>query len=228
MGIDMKLGNIVLGLAALALLAGCSSFSAKGKVDYKTGTVQLPPLEVPPELTTPESDQRYSIPGSEGGMVASYSEYSKQKPEQPCVAPAAVVAPPSAPAVAAVPAPKLQENNGAKHIVLGEAFDRSWRRVGLALDRARIAVTDKDRSKGIYYIIVPGKKADKDKVKVYDHLLLVREIPAGCDVSVTDPSGKSGVVSSRVIESVYQNLNSENLPGGNPPPAELPAGNPPM
>lgn len=231
MGKRMKRTNIVLCVTALLLLAGCSSISDKVKLEYKTKAVQMPPLEVPPKLSVPEMEQRYVIPEGEAGGVASYSEYSKQKPEQPCVAPvplpapvAAVPAPLLAVAPApVVPAPKLQDNNGVKRILLGEPFDRSWRRVGLALDQSRVSVIDKDRSLGIYYVAAL-KKADKDKVRSYSHLVTVRENQGSCEVTVTDPNGKSGTVSARVIDSIYQGLNSENLPGENTlPPGE---GNP--
>jgi outer membrane protein assembly factor BamC len=35
---------------------------------------------------------------------------------------------------------------------LNEAFDRSWRRVGLALDRIGFTVEDRNRSQGIYFV----------------------------------------------------------------------------
>jgi outer membrane protein assembly factor BamC len=47
---------------ALALaLAGCSSTSDASKVDYKSER-KLPPLDIPPDLTTPARDDRYQIP----------------------------------------------------------------------------------------------------------------------------------------------------------------------
>jgi hypothetical protein len=33
-----------------------------------------------------------------------------------------------------------------------EGFDRAWRRVGLALDRAGFTVEDRDRTQGIYFV----------------------------------------------------------------------------
>jgi outer membrane protein assembly factor BamC len=225
----MKFRNIVGVLLAASLLAGCSGVIDKKKAEYKKGAVQAPPLEVPPDLTRPEADQRYAIPGAEGGLVASYSEYTKQKTEQPCVTPASAPAAAPASTPAPVPAAKLQEHDGTKSIQLSEPFDRSWRKVGLALERAHMIVTDKDRSKGIYYVVAPlqGKKADKDK-KQYDHLVVVRENQAGCEVAVTDGVGKSGTVSIRVVETLYQNLNAENVPGGTPSPEQGPGGHPPM
>lgn len=227
MGKPMKQTNVVLGVTALLLLVGCSSISDKAKLEYKTKAVQMPPLEVPPKLSVPEMEQRYVIPEGEAGGVASYSEYTKQKPEQPCVAPVIASAPvAAAPAPAApvpvsapasvVPPPKLQDNNGVKRILLGEPFDRSWRRVGLALDQSRVSVIDKDRSLGIYYVAAL-KKADK--IRSYSHLVTVRENQGGCEVTVTDPNGKSGTVSARVIDSIYQGLNSEQPSGENTPPS---------
>jgi outer membrane protein assembly factor BamC len=58
----MKSRNIVFGFIAVSLLAGCSMFDRK-PVDYKAGAVETPPLEVPPDLTVPETEQRYIIPG---------------------------------------------------------------------------------------------------------------------------------------------------------------------
>jgi outer membrane protein assembly factor BamC len=37
-------------------------------------------------------------------------------------------------------------------VTLSEPYDRSWLRVGLALDRANFTVDDRDRTKGLYYV----------------------------------------------------------------------------
>ncbi|HEY9103522.1 outer membrane protein assembly factor BamC [Chitinimonas sp.] len=42
--------------------------------------------------------------------------------------------------------------DGKRAIQLEESFDRAWRRVGLALERAGYSINDRDRSLGIYYI----------------------------------------------------------------------------
>jgi uncharacterized lipoprotein len=206
----MKLSNIILGFAAASLLAGCSIFDRK-PVDLKTGAVQAKPLEVPPDLTAPETEPRYTIPGTDGEKVASYSEYSKRKAEQPCVAPVSApavaansaAATPPPPAAATTPTAKLQDNKGIKSILLGEPFDRSWRRVGLALDHAKLVSTDKDRSKGIYFVAAP---LDKDKKKQPDYQLIVRENSAGSVVTVVDQNGKSDTETARLTEVVFQNL----------------------
>ncbi len=58
--------------------------------------------------------------------------------------------------------------DGAGALLLEEAFDRAWRRVGLALDRVGFTVEDRDRSQGLYFVRyvdpeVDGKKKDDDK-----------------------------------------------------------------
>ncbi|CAN0620252.1 outer membrane protein assembly factor BamC [Burkholderia multivorans] len=37
-------------------------------------------------------------------------------------------------------------------VTLGEPYDRSWLRVGLALDRANFTIDDRDRTKGLYFV----------------------------------------------------------------------------
>jgi outer membrane protein assembly factor BamC len=45
-----------------------------------------------------------------------------------------------------------KSGNGLSQLVVDDAFDRAWRRVGLALDRTGFTVVDRDRSKGLYYV----------------------------------------------------------------------------
>jgi outer membrane protein assembly factor BamC len=42
--------------------------------------------------------------------------------------------------------------DGAGALQITEAFDRAWRRVGLALDRVGFTVEDRDRSQGMYFV----------------------------------------------------------------------------
>jgi outer membrane protein assembly factor BamC len=43
-------------------------------------------------------------------------------------------------------------DNGEEYLVVNDPFDRAWRSVGLALDRAGFTVQDRDREAGIYYV----------------------------------------------------------------------------
>ncbi len=60
----------------------------------------------------------------------------------------AIAAAPMAP----VSTSKIGNANGAPILQVSEPFDRTWRRVGLALDRTGFTVEDRDRSQGIYYV----------------------------------------------------------------------------
>lgn len=51
-----------------------------------------------------------------------------------------------------VPRSKLLNLNDLSYLETDEGFDRSWRRVGLALDRIGFTIEDRDRSKGIYFV----------------------------------------------------------------------------
>ncbi|MGZ5035911.1 MAG: outer membrane protein assembly factor BamC [Usitatibacter sp.] len=76
--------------AALVLLAGCSPFGKKSE-EYKGAQARaVAPLEVPPELTAPSMDDRYSIPDPRA--QTAYSAYSQKPtaaaaPEKPAVLP---------------------------------------------------------------------------------------------------------------------------------------------
>ncbi len=44
------------------------------------------------------------------------------------------------------------EPGAPSEVALGEPYDRSWLRVGLALDRANFTIDDRDRTKGLYFV----------------------------------------------------------------------------
>ena len=47
---------------------------------------------------------------------------------------------------------KIIEKDGMTILQVGEGFDRTWRRVGIALDRIGLFVDDRNRSGGLYYL----------------------------------------------------------------------------
>jgi outer membrane protein assembly factor BamC len=68
----------ILLTAVAAVVSGCASDSG---VDYKkAGT--LPPLEVPPDLTSPARDNRYAVPEN-ARSTATLSGYQAERREQP-------------------------------------------------------------------------------------------------------------------------------------------------
>ena len=73
----MKVLQIGITGVVLFSLVSCSSLGTDKVVDYGAGATQLPKLEVPPDLTAPETDDRYKVPQAEGATIATYSDYSK-------------------------------------------------------------------------------------------------------------------------------------------------------
>lgn len=77
-------------LCAMAFaLAGCSGFNLSDigieskKIDYKTaGKAKAPSLEVPPDLTSPGRDERYSVPDTVGKGTATFSAYNQERSPQ--------------------------------------------------------------------------------------------------------------------------------------------------
>jgi len=78
-----RLHRVALAFLAAAVLAGCSTATnlLEGKkVDYKSAG-QLPPLEIPPDLTTPTRDNRYVVPDT-GKSTATLSGYQADRAQQ--------------------------------------------------------------------------------------------------------------------------------------------------
>ena len=71
----------VAAAAGVLLLGACSSLTefVEGKVEYKS-TNTLPPLEIPPDLTSPARDNRYVVPES-GKATATFSGYQAERRE---------------------------------------------------------------------------------------------------------------------------------------------------
>jgi outer membrane protein assembly factor BamC len=126
------------------------------------------------------------------------------------VATAAVkAAAPGAPGVAAAnDRARLEKaTDGSAKLVVDDAFDRAWRRVGLALDRTGFTVVDRDRSNGVYFVryadpdsdvakardsgwlakLMFWKTDDKERPEQYQ-IKVVEAAPASV-VTVQDPKG---------------------------------------
>jgi outer membrane protein assembly factor BamC len=97
-----------------------------------------------------------------------------------------------------------KSKDGASQLVVDDAFDRAWRRVGLALDRTGFTVVDRDRSKGLYFVRYsnPDLEVKKEKgwldklafwktddVKPEQYRVLVTEADPKSVVTVQDPAG---------------------------------------
>ena len=72
--------NLILSslLLAVLMLTGCGSLIESKKIDYKSAG-KLPPLEIPPDLTTPSRDRRYAVPDATPSGSATFSAYSGER-----------------------------------------------------------------------------------------------------------------------------------------------------
>jgi outer membrane protein assembly factor BamC len=106
-------------------------------------------------------------------------------------------------------APKLNKlADGSQSILLSEPFDKCWRRVGLALEQAGIALADKDRSKGIYFLSSGKQKAQNNQggEKIVLTQVNVQEIGSGCEVSVKNDTSGSNAETQKISDSLYKAL----------------------
>jgi outer membrane protein assembly factor BamC len=64
----------------------------------------------------------------------------------------------------------VQEGNNKGYIELSSGFDRSWRDVGLALDRSNFTVEDRNRSAGVYFVRYVNAKDVGDSKGFFSNL----------------------------------------------------------
>ena len=78
----LEMARYVLCLLACAALGACSGFEIGGKkIDYKSAG-QTTPLEVPPDLTRPGTDDRFKVPDVNPTGTATFSDYSRERAGQ--------------------------------------------------------------------------------------------------------------------------------------------------
>lgn len=72
----MSQPSVGIAVVFLTLLCGCSTFETK-KIDYKSESKQVRPLEIPPDLSSPNPNDRYAVPDT------SSATFSDLNPGQP-------------------------------------------------------------------------------------------------------------------------------------------------
>lgn len=95
----------------------------------------------------------------------------------------------------------LVKGNDRSKVVVDETFDRTWRRVGLALDRVGFTVEDRDRSKGLYFVRYVDQDSDAkntpEKEKGFFSKLFTfsekEKVAQRYQISVTETDGKSEI-----------------------------------
>lgn len=158
---DTRSRQILLLLSATTLMAGCSTISGwfpDKQKSYQYST-EIPPLEVPPELSSS------TIDGASGGARRPAWESPASADEQPDSSasgreatppPGAEMAPASADRLKAEkghPAPVLAESTQDVPLIEVQApLDITWAEVNKALGRMKLEITDQNRPDGVYVV----------------------------------------------------------------------------
>ncbi|MGH6690583.1 MAG: outer membrane protein assembly factor BamC, partial [Gammaproteobacteria bacterium] len=118
-------GRTVLCLVASLALGACSGMSIDldKRIDYKTQGGQLPPLEVPPDLTRPSGDERYAVPDVNARGTATYSEYSRERGAQRSAAPGAAAVLPQ------VANARIMRDGSQRWLIVKGTPEQVWRTV---------------------------------------------------------------------------------------------------
>lgn len=129
--------------AALALsVSACSTIEERRKIDYRATRV-LPPLEVPPDLSTlPERD----IPGGQAAGrsgSATYSDYVGDQRTQPASAPGQIVVLPQYPDI------RLAREGQMRYLVVKADPQRLWNPVREFVLANGLIVAEEDPTTGV-------------------------------------------------------------------------------
>jgi outer membrane protein assembly factor BamC len=137
----MKVLQIGISSVVLFSLVSCSTLNADGKrIDYGAAALQVPSLEVPPDLTTPVVDERYKVPQGEGETVATYSDYSKSSGSKGRVATAVL------PEVQGV---HMERNNGQRWLVVNGRAENVWPVIKTFWQEIGLTISSEDQAAGV-------------------------------------------------------------------------------
>ena len=109
-----------LALTAIAFsLAACTTVFESDKVDYKASK-KAPPLDIPPDLTQLQKDNRYAVPDGRG--VATASGFQQQRGAAPAFAAA------SGEQIGQVPTDtiRIERNGNQRWLVVKETPEQLW------------------------------------------------------------------------------------------------------
>jgi outer membrane protein assembly factor BamC len=111
----------------------------------------------------PPSVNLAATPASAPVAAAASAPVDEQAANAARIASAAAL-PPIAGANAGPPRARIVPDQPGATMQVDDNFDRTWRRVGLALDHGGFTVEDRDRAQGLYFVrFVDAKQASKDE-----------------------------------------------------------------
>ena len=117
---------------------------------------------------------------------------------------------------------RLANVNGTPVVQIDEGFDRSWRRVGLTLDRTGFTVEDRDRAQGIYFVRYVDVTSDKKEPGFFGKLfspsapsvaplkyrIALKSLGDATTVSVLNAQGvpESSANAQRIVQVIVDDL----------------------
>jgi uncharacterized lipoprotein len=148
--------NILALLAALAasmLLGGCGFVHKHfGHKDTYQNSRQERPLEVPPDLDTPNSSGALVIPPAANAAAPG----SAAAPSNAAAAPPEISTPPSAPPASVATGAGVSPEEGGLRVA--DTLESTWTRVGLALTNSGAAtISSRDEAAHTYTVATTGQ-----------------------------------------------------------------------
>jgi outer membrane protein assembly factor BamC len=208
-------GRTVLCLVASLALGACSWTSGidlDKKIDYKTQGGQLPPLEVPPDLTKPGGDERYAVPDVNARGTATYSEYSRERGQQRGATPSSNVVLPQ------VENARIERDGSQRWLVVKGTPDHVWRTVKDFWQEAGFVVNIENPGIGVMETDWAENRARVDAGVIRNYLS--RMLDFAYSTSERDkfrvriergvePGTTEIFISHRGMEEVYAQVNSD-------------------
>ena len=167
-------------------------------------------------------EQRKPEPEYEAEILNRMMQYLGAPKEEASQIAQAAVSP--AAAAARVDQAQIVRVGGVSSLSMNDTFDRSWRRVGLALDRVGFTVVDRDRTAGTYFVryadpdtIANNEPGILDKLKFWrtdtkevaeQYRITVKETAGKTDVRVLDSKGTpdATAIGTRIVTLLHAQL----------------------
>jgi outer membrane protein assembly factor BamC len=117
---NMRRAMVMAMVAGAGMLGGCSLpfMDQSNSIEYKSAG-KLPPLEIPPGLSSPTREDRFAVPDVPGSQPSTYSQYAAQRAGQPRPG----VVNDLLPTVAKV---RLERSGSQRWLVVNEQPEKLW------------------------------------------------------------------------------------------------------
>ena len=129
-----RLGSILVSLALLQAVAGCSTGASKDLPPAE----RVPSLVVPPDLTVPKSESELRVPDAVPGGAATYSGYAGSVPAANTV-----------PLLTAPGDLRIERAGGQRWLVVTSKVETLWPALKLFLQKNQLALAQENPATGI-------------------------------------------------------------------------------